>query len=137
MRSRVRPSLPTTWPTRFNSCAICWLAATMSLNVSAIFPASPVQVPGSRTEKSPSRIVCRLARITLRSADAASATAVLRPLLLAWGLRSGIVFSASVVLFGWVLFILVSTVPGQLTPAICGLLAPLADIRIEYPRQTT
>ena len=68
MRSRVLPSLPTTWPTRFSSCAICWLAATISLKVSAIFPARPVQEPGRRTEKSPSRMVCRLARMTLRSA---------------------------------------------------------------------
>ena len=74
MRSRVLPSLPTTCPTRFNSCAICWLAATMSLKVSAIFPASPVHDPGSRTEKSPSRMVCRLAKITPRSAEGDSAT---------------------------------------------------------------
>ena len=62
-RSRVRPSLPTTWPTRLSSLAICWLAATMSLKVSAILPARPVQAPGRRTEKSPSRMECRLARI--------------------------------------------------------------------------
>ena len=59
VRSRVFPSLPTTCPTRCSSCAIFWLAATISLNVSAIFPSSPVQSPGSRTEKSPSRIACR------------------------------------------------------------------------------
>ena len=70
VRSRVFPSLPTTWPTRFSSCAMCWLAATISLNVSAIFPANPTHEPGSRTEKSPSRMVCRLAKITLRSRDA-------------------------------------------------------------------
>src|SRR6266849_4539467 len=52
----------------------------MSLNVSAIFPASPVQEPGSRTEKSPARIVCRLASITLRSAEIGSASALECPL---------------------------------------------------------
>ncbi len=79
VRSRVRPSLPTACPTRFNSRAICWLAETISLNVSAIFPGSPVQDPGRRTEKSPSRIVCRLASITLRSADAPSPLPALCP----------------------------------------------------------
>src|SRR4029077_15186879 len=39
----------------------------MSLNVSAIFPARPVQAPGRRTEKSPSRMECKLARISGRS----------------------------------------------------------------------
>ena len=34
------------------------LAATMSLKVSAILPSRPVQSPGSRTEKSPSRTAC-------------------------------------------------------------------------------
>ena len=69
VRSRVLPSFPTTCPTRFNSCAICWLAATMELKVSAIFPASPIQEPGSRTEKSPPRMVWRLAKITLSSPE--------------------------------------------------------------------
>src|SRR5205807_10190810 len=72
VRSLVLPSLPTTCPTRFNSCAICWLAATISLNVSATFPASPVQDTGRRTEKSPSRIVLRAPRITLRSTETGS-----------------------------------------------------------------
>ena len=79
-RSRVLPSLPTTCPTRFKSRAICWLAATMSLNVSAIFPARPVHEPGSRTEKSPARMVCKLASMTLRSADVGSATKAELPL---------------------------------------------------------
>ena len=69
VRSRVLPSLPTTCPTRFSSCAMCWLAATISLKVSAIFPARPAQEPGSRTEKSPSRMLCRLVRMTVRSRD--------------------------------------------------------------------
>src|SRR6266436_2517648 len=69
VRSDVRPSLPTACPTRVSSRAICWLAETISLKVSAIFPCKPVQYPGRRTEKSPSRMVCRPASITPRSAD--------------------------------------------------------------------
>ena len=42
----------------------------MSLNVSAIFPSTPTHAPGSRTEKSPSRIVCKAMRITLKLEDA-------------------------------------------------------------------
>ena len=120
MRSRVRPSFPTTCPTRFSSFAICWFAVTMSLNVSAIFPASPVQFPGKRTEKSPSRMVCRLARITLRSADTGSdSTAVTaRPLLLAFGLGSGI--AAVVALLGSLRFILLSTVQTSARRQFCG-----------------
>src|SRR5258708_15960298 len=45
----------------------------MELNVSATFPARPVQEPGRRTEKSPSLIVCRLARIALSSPEARAA----------------------------------------------------------------
>src|ERR1700743_983926 len=41
----------------------------MSWNVSAIFPAIPVHEPGKRTDRSPSRIVCRLARIAASSGD--------------------------------------------------------------------
>src|ERR1700730_12823484 len=48
---------------------MCWLAETISLNVSATFPASPTQVPGSRTVKSPSRMLCKLVRMTVRSKD--------------------------------------------------------------------
>src|SRR3984957_14951542 len=69
VRSRVLPCLPTTWPTRFSSWAMCWLAATISLNVSATFPARPTQVPGRRTVKSPSRMYCRLVSMTVRSRD--------------------------------------------------------------------
>src|SRR5690348_4657946 len=48
----------------------------MSLNVSAIFPERPVHEPGSRTEKSPLRMVCRAARTMLKSAgDSATAAA--------------------------------------------------------------
>src|SRR5690349_18344170 len=39
----------------------------MSLKVSAILPASPTHVPGNRTEKSPSRMLCKLVRIAVRS----------------------------------------------------------------------
>src|SRR5215475_3193066 len=66
VRSRVLPSLPTAFPTLFNSCAICSLADTISLKVSATFPSSPVHDPGKRTEKSPSRMLCRRERITAR-----------------------------------------------------------------------
>ena len=49
---------------------------------------SPVQEPGRRTEKSPSRMVCRLARMTARSAAETSARPLplACPLLLAGGL---------------------------------------------------
>src|SRR5258708_32628536 len=50
-----------------------WLAITISLKVSAIFPPTPVQTPGKRAEKSPSRMVCRPARIAPRSALVISA----------------------------------------------------------------
>ncbi len=81
IRSRVRPSFPTAWPTRFNSRAICSFAATMSLKVSAIFPGKPVHDPGSRAEKSPCCICCKLARMALKSAAVGSGTSVPRPLL--------------------------------------------------------
>src|ERR1700733_14983203 len=96
MRSRVLPSLPTAFPTRFNSLAICWLAVTISLNVSAIFPARPVQFPGSRTEKSPSRMTCRLDRITLRSAYETSTRTSPCPLVFASGTPSVGVFAAPI-----------------------------------------
>jgi hypothetical protein len=66
-RSRVWPSWPTTWPTRSNSLAMRALAPTMLLNVSAIFPAMPVQSPGSRTEKSPSFTACSTRSSSLES----------------------------------------------------------------------
>jgi hypothetical protein len=52
----------------------------MELKVSAIFPSSPVQEPGSRTEKSPFYMVRRLERMTLKDADAGSATRTELPL---------------------------------------------------------
>src|ERR1700730_2034483 len=52
----------------------------MSLNVSAIFPASPVHEPGSRTEKSPARMVCKQARIMPRSGETFSAARLECPL---------------------------------------------------------
>ena len=55
-RWRVLPSRPTTCPTFSSCCAILWLTAMMSLNVSAIFPATPVWSPAIRTVKSPTRI---------------------------------------------------------------------------------
>ena len=94
MRSRVLPSLPTTCPTRFSSCAICWLAATISLNVSAIFPASPVQIPAGARRKSPSRMVCRLASKTLSSPEPISERTP-RPLLLGSALTVSAAASAA------------------------------------------
>src|SRR5258708_3483726 len=47
------PSLPTTRLTRSSSRAVRSLNSMMSLKVSAILPASPVQSPGKRAEKSP------------------------------------------------------------------------------------
>ena len=55
-RCLVLPSLPTTWPTRSSCCAMRWLAATISLKVSAILPSMPRRSPDMRTEKSPTRI---------------------------------------------------------------------------------
>ena len=55
---RVFPSRPTTCPTCSSSEAIRSLAATISLNVSAILPSSPVWSLGRRTEKSPIRMAC-------------------------------------------------------------------------------
>jgi hypothetical protein len=41
----------------------------MSLKVSAIFPSKPTQATGSLTEKSPSLMVWRLARIRAKSSE--------------------------------------------------------------------
>ena len=57
-RWRVRPSRPTTWPTRSSCLAMRWLVATISLKVSAILPMMPTRSPAMRTEKSPTRIAC-------------------------------------------------------------------------------
>src|ERR1700689_3602998 len=89
MRSRVLPSLPTTCSARFNSCEICWLVETMSLNVSAIFPAIPVHEPGKRTDKSPSRMVCKLARIAASSGDDTWPFPLLDPLFSIFASTSG------------------------------------------------
>jgi hypothetical protein len=75
-RVRVLPSRPTTWPTRSSCCAMRWFAATMSLKVSATLPARPVKLPGSRTEKSPTRIACRASSSWSKSSiEPSSATA--------------------------------------------------------------
>ena len=66
-RWRVLPSRPTTWPTCASCSAMRWLAATISLNVSAILPASPVQSLGRRTEKSPKRTACSACNMSRRS----------------------------------------------------------------------
>jgi hypothetical protein len=58
-RWRMRPRRPTASLIRSNSDARRAFDATISLKVSAIFPSRPVQSPGRRTEKSPSRTACR------------------------------------------------------------------------------
>src|SRR5580704_14190151 len=83
----------------------------MSLNVSAIFPANPVQLLGRRTEKSPSRMVLRLARITLRSAGIASLARAVAPFVLRLERTSGPADAFS----GSVLFILASCLTYQPT----------------------
>ena len=57
-RCLVLPSLPTRWPTRSSCCAMRWLAATISLKVSATLPSIPSRSPDRRTEKSPTRTAC-------------------------------------------------------------------------------
>ena len=59
-RCRVLPSLPTRWPTRSSCCAMRWLAATISLNVSAILPSMPSRSPGEpyREVADPHRLHC-------------------------------------------------------------------------------
>ena len=71
-RSRILPSFPRVCPSRFSSSAMCWLALTMSLNVSAIRPVKPVQTTGSRTEKSPFLTLKRVCRIIASSEDSLS-----------------------------------------------------------------
>ncbi len=65
-RCRVRPSRPTTWPTRSSCPAMRWLVPTISLNVSAILPMMPTRSPAMRTEKSPTRIACKAWRSSAR-----------------------------------------------------------------------
>ena len=68
-RWRVLPSRPTTWPTRSSCRAMRWLAATISLKVSATLPIMPTWCPAMRTEKSPTRIACNACRSS-RNSDA-------------------------------------------------------------------
>src|SRR5579859_2383372 len=107
-RSRVRPSLPTTCPTRRSSRAICWLAATMSLNVSAILPPSPVHDPGSRTEKSPSRILCRPVSTTAKSNSPGSPITCGWPLPLKTAVAAAAPLSAELLALRLAVFIYVS-----------------------------
>ena len=67
-RWRVLPSRPTTWPTRSSCWAMRSLAATISLNVSAILPSRPTWLPAMRTEKSPTRMACSALSRLCRSA---------------------------------------------------------------------
>ena len=55
----IRPCLPTVRCSRASSEARCSVTATMSLNVSAMRPPTPVQSAGRRAEKSPRRRDCR------------------------------------------------------------------------------
>ena len=94
-RWRVLPSRPTTWPTRSSCRAMRWLAATISLKVSATFPMRPTWWPGIRTEKSPTRTACSACRSSRSSGfspplapgawarDAAAAVAAVPFLILA------------------------------------------------------
>ena len=68
-RWRVLPSRPTTWPTRSSCCAMRSLAATISLNVSAILPRRPTWLLGMRTEKSPTRMAWSAFKRSCSSAD--------------------------------------------------------------------
>ena len=70
-RTRVLPSLPTSWPARSSSCASRSLQLTSSLKVSAILPARPVWSAARRAEKSPSRTACSARSSFLRSSSAA------------------------------------------------------------------
>ena len=51
MRWRVRPSRPTSCPTRSSCCAMRWFEAAISLKTSAIFSRMPACSPVMRTEK--------------------------------------------------------------------------------------
>ena len=62
MRWRIRPSRPTSCPTRSSCCAMRWFAAAISLKASAIFSRTPACSPVMRTEKSPVRIAWSAAR---------------------------------------------------------------------------
>src|SRR5262250_381017 len=64
---------------RFSSYAICWLAAAMSLKVSATFPDRLVHEPGRRTEKSPSRIFWRAPRTMASSVEPGAASGIVTP----------------------------------------------------------
>src|SRR5262249_9797673 len=75
-RLRVLPSRPTAAPTRSSCCAMRWLAATISLKVSAILPAMPMRSLGRRTEKSPTRMAVR--------AWSSSCTSTVSPLTARW-----------------------------------------------------
>ncbi len=66
-----RPSRPTTRLTLVMPSAICSLVSMMSLSVSAIFPASPVQSDGMRAEKSPFLSAFNVASSTLTSRSSA------------------------------------------------------------------
>jgi len=61
-RCPIRPSLPTAVLTRPNSFAMFSLSSKMSFRTSAIFPARPIWLTGSRTAKSPFLNAIRVAK---------------------------------------------------------------------------
>ena len=77
-RWRVRPCLPTTVPTRSISLAMREFDTTIWLTVSASLPDRPGQSPGSRTEKSPSRIACKAFSNCPRAARGTASSAAIR-----------------------------------------------------------
>ena len=72
-RWAMRPSFPTTRLSRSSSAAMRSFSSTTSLNVSAIFPSTPVSSDGSRTEKSPRLKRVSAARRVFLSSPAPSA----------------------------------------------------------------
>ena len=56
-----------------------WLAATISLKVSAILPSRPSWSPAMRTEKSPTRMACKACRRSCSSDDPPLAASAISP----------------------------------------------------------
>lgn len=107
----------------------------MSLNVSAILPASPVHEPGSRTEKSPARMVCRLARITAKSGETGSATRVECPLFLRLFSASEFRFAVAVAADRSLLFTVASWQTGNICPCNPALILAIHIHQIHEPSQ--
>ena len=80
IRCFVLPSRPTTSPTRSSCLAIRWLAAMISLKVSAILPSMPMLSPDIRIEKSPTRMACKAASSSVKTGETWSVLLVDMPL---------------------------------------------------------